>query len=564
MEEDVGRGRHGRDSRAHGSARRQVPPPPKRGRKKVQPPPVESGSSRSRTRRPQVDEPDEGFDAGQFLDDNANWEEPEPQPQEPPETQEAEDQDAPQHVQQLQEGDAYGEGPTDLSLLSLYHKHRAIPIWYGHPDAEIVKNPLRSLANGKKILDIPKPEKTELWFWDRLKATGLEPLVHTSFGKINHGLLTAFAERWHPETSTFHLPVGEMGITLDDVQCLLHIPIEGKFLNHERMSRSEGADMVSNYSGVKRDDIVAEFHNMRALKIRYTYLQQIYMELKETCETMESKECSEEEMEPFRERCVRAFLQFLVGCSIFSNKSNRCIDVIYLQYFQDLSTVCEWNWGAAALAYMQHHLDDASEAETSNMAGYLSVVQGWIIEHFPSLSVWSIADNHHESMPRCTRVLAKHLPERVLRQFKHVQGIPRDPAVSATPGMSLNQIDRVWEEKLAIRMIGPEMRGRLVRNPWDYEAGYIAWFYRVSHSIMRPVETEQQPPRPSMLEVLIEEQARNDYADTWEICQNVRREVRRSLADGEAPEGTPVHDTIKILLLRAVLYVRGLAGACCP
>jgi hypothetical protein len=200
-----------------------------------------------------------------------------------------------------------------------------------------------SLANGKKILNVPKPDRNALWFWDRLEATGLEPLVHTSFGKLNHGLLTAFAERWHPETSTFHLPVGEMGITLDDVQCLLHIPIEGKFLNHERMSRSEGADMVSNYLGVQRDDIVAEFHNMRALKIRYTYLQQIYMELKETCETMESEECSEEEMEPFRERCLRAFLLFLVGCSIFSNKSNRCIDVIYLQYFQDLTTVCEWN-----------------------------------------------------------------------------------------------------------------------------------------------------------------------------------------------------------------------------
>ncbi|KAK2392512.1 hypothetical protein QL285_065864 [Trifolium repens] len=85
MEEDVGRGRHGRDSRAHGSARRQVPPPPKRGRKKVQPAAVEgrhdaeAGGSRSRTRRAQVDPPDEAFDAGQFLDDNANWEEAEPQ-----------------------------------------------------------------------------------------------------------------------------------------------------------------------------------------------------------------------------------------------------------------------------------------------------------------------------------------------------------------------------------------------------------------------------------------------------------------------------------------------------
>ncbi|KAK2359516.1 protein MAIN-LIKE [Trifolium repens] len=221
---------------------------------------------------------------------------------------------------------------------------------------------MRSLANGKKILNVPKPDRNVLWFWDRLEATGLEPLVHTSFGKLNHGLLTAFAERWHPKTSTFHLPVGEMAITLDDVQCL-------------GMSRSEGADMVSNYLGVARDDIVSEFHHFKGLHIRYTYLQQIYVELKETCEKMESEESTDEEMLPYRERRVRAFLLFLVCCTIFSNKSNRYVDAIYLQYFQDLLTVREWNLGAAALAYMQQYMDDASEADTSNMAGYLSLVQ---------------------------------------------------------------------------------------------------------------------------------------------------------------------------------------------
>jgi hypothetical protein len=65
---------------------------------------------------------------------------------------------------------------------------------------------------------------------------------------------------------------------------------------------------------------------------------------------------------------------------------------------------------------------------------------------------------------------------------------------------------------------------------------------------MRPVIAEQQPPRPHNLEVLIEEQARNDLVDTWEICQNARREVRRSLDAGEAPEGTPVHATLTSIL----------------
>ncbi|MCI58298.1 serine/threonine-protein phosphatase 7 long form-like protein, partial [Trifolium medium] len=56
------------------------------------------------------------------------------------------------------------------------------------------------------------------WFWDPIVALGLEPLTRTNYSILDHGVLTAFAERWHPETITFHLPVGEVGITLDDVQ----------------------------------------------------------------------------------------------------------------------------------------------------------------------------------------------------------------------------------------------------------------------------------------------------------------------------------------------------------
>ncbi|KAK2447475.1 protein MAIN-LIKE [Trifolium repens] len=572
MDENIGRGRHGRDSRTHGSARREIPPAPKRPRrKKVQQ--AETGGSASRTRRSQVDEPiqDDVHDPNQYLNENADWleqEQPEqaaqqqpPEPeQEPPETEEEIQPDEPQ---QAQDG-GYGGGPTDLSLLSLYHKHRAILIWNGRPNDLLLKEAMRSIANGKKIVNIPKPEANKLWFWDTLKATGLEPLVHTNFSKLNHGLLTAFAERWHPETSSFHLPVGELAITLDDVQCLLHLSIKGKFVNHEKMRKSEAVDMVTTYLGMAQEDVETEFGKTSGMHLRFNKLQHVYVELLERCQQMEDDEESTlEEMTPIREMCVRAFCLFLVCCTIFSNKSAWYVDVSYLQFFQDLTTTHEWNWGAAALAYMQEYMDDASDAETSQMAGYLSLVQGWIIEHFPTLGAWSYADNWNETMPRLAKyaagqghkdpptyrlsldnlqmsdvvfspydshrgvrplinecffsgwirsgkVLGKHLPERVLRQFGHVQGIPRDPAV-------------------------------------------------VSHPIMRPVIAEQQPPRPPNLEVLIEEQARNDLVDTWEICQNMRREVRRSLDAGEAPEGTPVHATLTSILglvESAFLYTR--------
>lgn len=43
----------------------------------------------------------------------------------------------------------------------------------------------------------------------------------------DHGLLTALAERWHSEHNTFHLPIGEASITLEDVYRILRVPCHG-------------------------------------------------------------------------------------------------------------------------------------------------------------------------------------------------------------------------------------------------------------------------------------------------------------------------------------------------
>ena len=63
---------------------------------------------------------------------------------------------------------------------------------------------------------------------DIVKRVGLEGLYRTSSREIDHNLITAFVERWQSETHTFHLPHGEMTITLQDVEVLLGIPIDGE------------------------------------------------------------------------------------------------------------------------------------------------------------------------------------------------------------------------------------------------------------------------------------------------------------------------------------------------
>ena len=63
---------------------------------------------------------------------------------------------------------------------------------------------------------------------DIVKRVGLEGLYRTSFREIDHNLITAFVERRRPETHTFHLPHGETMITLQDMEVLLGIPIDGE------------------------------------------------------------------------------------------------------------------------------------------------------------------------------------------------------------------------------------------------------------------------------------------------------------------------------------------------
>lgn len=71
-------------------------------------------------------------------------------------------------------------------------------------------------------------------FWDPIRAYGLFDLLYTAYQNVSYGMLTALCERWNTWTSSFHLPMGEMTVTLDDAACLLHIPIEGKMLCHDK------------------------------------------------------------------------------------------------------------------------------------------------------------------------------------------------------------------------------------------------------------------------------------------------------------------------------------------
>jgi hypothetical protein len=71
--------------------------------------------------------------------------------------------------------------------------------------------------------------------------------------------ITTMVDRWRPETHSFHLPCGEMTMTLEDVAMILELPIKGRPITNrvesstwrERVVGFLGREPPPNVSGMK-------------------------------------------------------------------------------------------------------------------------------------------------------------------------------------------------------------------------------------------------------------------------------------------------------------------------
>ncbi|KAL5153920.1 Protein MAIN-LIKE 1 [Glycine soja] len=407
----------------------------------------------------------------------------------------------------------FPSGPRDPSVLTSFAEHVAHAVWSGQerPDLKLV-------SHGRKVTLIgrPVPEIEGL-----VAATGLSPLIDCSVITGDPGLISAFVERWHGETNTFHLPVGELTITLDDVSSILHLPITGALHSFHAFSTEEARFLLTELLEVSAEEARAETALMRGAYVRLGWVRDIY---ETRCQARQWI------------LVARAYLLHLVGCTLFANKSATYVHVVHLDAFRDLTHSGGYAWGVAALVHMYDQLDEACRITTRQLAGYLTLLQ--IYEHFPSVHQCLTDDTYQEMSPRASRwlTLKAHMkgitgapyrarcdgltvtdvswlpytehrgvrafqeissfqgqlrwgpmivttrPERVVRQFGYIQSIPLPP-VSAR--LSHDQIDDRWMQ-FADHLL-PAGQLCLV------SADYMEWFFRISHPFMILTQAGDQP-----------------------------------------------------------------------
>ncbi|XP_006579156.1 protein MAIN-LIKE 1-like [Glycine max] len=163
------------------------------------------------------------------------------------------------------------------------------------------------------------------------------------------GLISALVERWHGETNTFHLPVGELTITLDDVSSLLHLPITGALHTFHALSMEEARFLLTELLEVSAEEARAETTLTRGAYVRLGWLQDIY---ETRCQARRWIVAA------------RAYLLHLVDCTPFANKSATYVHVVHLNAFRDLAKSGGYAWGVVALVHMYDQLDEASRTTT--------------------------------------------------------------------------------------------------------------------------------------------------------------------------------------------------------
>ncbi|XP_016185377.1 serine/threonine-protein phosphatase 7 long form homolog [Arachis ipaensis] len=161
-----------------------------------------------------------------------------------------------------------------------------------------------------------------------LALTGFEHVSQVGEIRGHSSLLSALVERWRPETHTFHLPVGEVTVTLEDVSYILGLPINGEAVTGR--SDSSHQFLVDNCIACFGREPGPQDHVLG--KVNIAWVRQCRDT--EPCDTQE-----------FVERYVRVHIFCLLGTVVFLDKSTTSLNSKFLPLLRDFHRVSSYSWG---------------------------------------------------------------------------------------------------------------------------------------------------------------------------------------------------------------------------
>ncbi|XP_042042139.1 serine/threonine-protein phosphatase 7 long form homolog [Salvia splendens] len=254
-------------------------------------------------------------------------------------------------------------GPEDPSVLHYQHSHISRKAWAGEETSSF---------NIRRF-------EGHFWEIDNHHRRVIDYVCRFDFGgvfycgkalDVDHSLITALVERWRPETHTFHLPVGEATITLQDVQVLWALRVDGAPFTGSGYCdsgwRSLCEELLGFYplqSEMKENGILASalIHRMMIEPLQDDLEDEAYI------------------------RRARMIVLVLLGGLILPDGSGCKIPLMWLTQLRDVESASMISWASAALATLYHNLCEASMGKRTDIGGPTVLLQLWVWERMPTL-----------------------------------------------------------------------------------------------------------------------------------------------------------------------------------
>ena len=174
-----------------------------------------------------------------------------------------------------------------------------------------------------------------------IDAAGLTGLFKVTDMEVDHALITALVERWRPETHTFHLPHGEMGITLQDMEVMLGLPVDG--LPVTGKTDYVWSELCEQLLGHKPPPSIPKLNKstLAGARIKYTWLDAQFAD-----------PLVADAADEVVQQHARYHVLVRMGALLFMDKSADRLSLVPLQLLNPVSNARRYSWGSAALAWL--------------------------------------------------------------------------------------------------------------------------------------------------------------------------------------------------------------------
>src|ERR1044072_56148 len=250
-------------------------------------------------------------------------------------------------------------GPLDDSLLRLQDYHISGPVWGGYEDRILtVRRVFDSRDPGQALIG---QDGIPWQIIPYLREAGFFEVAMMNNIPSHAMLISALVERWRPETHTFHLPVGECTVTLEDVAILLGLRVDGEpVIGRTSIGAQDWRDIIGHLLGKRPPN-----KDIKGNRLRMGWLNENFNDI------------NAGQGEVWYVQYARAYIMRLIGGLLFCDLSGAKVPLRYLILLQDMRQAGRLSWGSAVLSYLYRQLCLATNPEKKDIGGCTTLLQLW-------------------------------------------------------------------------------------------------------------------------------------------------------------------------------------------